>query len=60
MTGAMIRILFAGAFALLALLGAIVIELCGGETPEWLIVTIVAAVGYIFGHVQENGLTRKT
>jgi len=59
LTGAMIRMLFAGGFALVSLIGAISMELCGNDAPEWLIITVAAAVGYIFGHAQENGLIRQ-
>jgi len=55
MTTAMIRILFAGAFALIALAGALVLEATGHECPVWLVSVVSGAVGFIFGHVQENG-----
>ncbi len=56
MTDATIRILLAGSFGLVALLGGIIIELTGGETPPWLVAILGLAAGYAFGHVQANGL----
>lgn len=59
MSKAMVRILFAGVFALVALGGAVAAELTGHGTPEWLIAIVSAAGGYAFGHAQENGLNGK-
>ena len=56
MTKALMRILFASAFGLTALVGAIALQWHGQATPEWLIALIGAAGGYIFGHTQENGI----
>ncbi len=56
MTKAMVRIIFAGAFALVALAGALVLEFTGVEVPTWLIAVIATAAGYVFGHTQENGV----
>lgn len=56
MTKALIRMLFAGAFGLTALVGALMLQWHGQAVPEWLIALIGAAGGYIFGHAQENGI----
>lgn len=55
----MARLIFTGLFALTALLIAGGVELQGGDTPEWLIVVIAAAAGWMFGHVQTNGINGK-
>lgn len=59
MTKAMVRIIFAGAFAVIALAGALVLEYTGTEVPSWLIAVIATAAGYVFGHSQENGINGK-
>lgn len=59
MTKAMVRILFAGGFAVIALMGALVLEFTGTEVPTWLIAVIATAAGYVFGHTQENGINGK-
>lgn len=59
MTKAMVRIIFAGAFATLALGGALLLEFTGTETPIWLVALIASASGYVFGHMQENGINGK-
>lgn len=56
MTKAMVRILFAGAFAVISLAGALVLEFTGTEVPTWLIAVIATAAGYVFGHASENGI----
>jgi len=50
-----LRILFAGVFATIALVGAIVLELTGQGVEPWLVGVIGAAVGFLFGHAQANG-----
>ena len=50
-----VRLIFAGAFALIALTGAVLGELLGHPAPDWLIALVATAGGYIFGHVQANG-----
>jgi len=54
-----LRILFASAFGLIALVGALILELMGSPCPPWLVALVGAAAGYIFGHVQSNGFTGK-
>jgi len=54
-----VRLLFTGAFGLLALVGAVVLEVTGTGCPEWLIATVATAAGYMFGHVQANGVSGK-
>ena len=55
MTTITVRIVFAGAFALIALGGALALEAMGQECPIWLVSVVSGAVGYIFGQVHENG-----
>jgi hypothetical protein len=58
MNEVMARIIFAGAFALLALGGGIFLEASNkgaGGAPEWLIAIAALAAGYAFGHVTANG-----
>ena len=55
MTTALIRILFAGGFATVALVGALVLEIMGNECPAWLVGVIGAAVGFMFAHAEANG-----
>lgn len=57
MSNATIRILFAGVFAFASLMGAIAAEVWGSGAPEWLIVTVTAAVTYIYGHTTANTKT---
>lgn len=59
MSKAMVRICFAGAFAVIGLLGALALELTGTSVPPWLAGLVGAAGGYLFGHVQENGVNGK-
>ncbi len=59
MTKAMVRILFAGAFAIIALTGALILQFTGIDVPTWLIAVIATAAGYVFGHTQENGINGK-
>ena len=59
MNPTMVRILFAGAFALIGLTGALVLEALGQGTPEWLISVVSAAGGFLFGHVLANGFDGK-
>ena len=54
-----IRMIFTGAFALAALSLAGAIELLGNPAPDWLVYIVVAAVSYLFGHVQANGFNGK-
>ena len=42
-----------------ALIGAIAIQVLTDEAvPDWLVALIGAAGGYIWGHVQENGIRK--
>ena len=50
-----IRLLFAGSFALISLTGAVTATLFGLDTPSWLVAIVATSAGYIFGHVQANG-----
>ena len=51
--GARLRIILAGAFALVCLAGAIMLEAMDQDaTPAWALAS--AAAAYMFGHVQEN------
>ena len=59
MNKAMTRLILTGAFALICLIGAVGLEFTNNGTPEWLIAMVAAASGYIFGHVQENGINGK-
>lgn len=59
MNKAMLRILIAGAFGLIALAGALALEVTGDGAPGWLIAVIASAAGYAFGHMQENGINGK-
>jgi len=54
-----IRLIFAGLFGLSALLGAIILELTGQPCPPWLVGIVGLSAGFVFGHVQANGLTGK-
>ena len=59
MSKASLRIIFAGVFAMTALIGAIAIQVLTDEAvPDWLVALIGAAGGYIWGHVQENGIRK--
>ena len=61
MSKATLRIIFAGLFGLIALVGALAIQAFTDDpVPEWLIGLIGVAGGYIFGHVQENGFAKPT
>jgi hypothetical protein len=54
-----LRYLFTGTFALISLVGAISIQLFTGEAvPAWLVGVIGTASGYLFGHVQANGIKK--
>ena len=55
LSGTLVRIVLAGAFALIALGGAIALEIHGDGSPSWLVAVIATAAGYIFGHVEANG-----
>ena len=55
----MLRLLFTGAFALIALVGALALELMGRGCSPWLIALLGAVTGYFFGHVQANGFHGK-
>ena len=57
MNRAQLRMVFAGAFGLIALVGAIVLEVSGHGVEAWLAGVIGMAAGYLFGHVQENGFS---
>ena len=59
MNPTMLRMLFAGTFAIGGLAGALVLEALGQGTPEWLISTVSAAGGFLFGHVLANGFNGK-
>jgi hypothetical protein len=59
MNQTMIRMIFTGAFALIALMGAVGLEFIGNEVPQWLVGIIGVAGGYLFGHVQANGINGK-
>ena len=59
MNKAMARILIAGAFGLIALAGALTLEVTADGAPGWLIAVIASAAGYAFGQVQENGFNGK-
>ena len=59
MNPTILRMIFAGAFALIGLGGALGLEAMGQSTPEWLIAVISAAGGFLFGHVQANGFNGK-
>ena len=59
MTPVMLRLAFTCAFGLMALAGAILLEVMGHECPVWLVAIVGAAAGYVFGHVQANGVTGK-
>ena len=59
MTKAMVRIIFAGVFALVGLMGGLILEMTGTSVPPWLAGIVGAAAGYLFGHVQENGVNGK-
>jgi len=54
-----IRIIFASAFGLTSLVGALILELMGSPCPPWLVALVGAASGYVFGFVQANGITGK-
>ena len=53
------RIVFTGLFALIALGGAVGLEFVGQTVPQWLVGIIGLAGGYLFGHVQANGIDGK-
>ena len=57
--GVLLRIIFGGVFALVALAGALMLEMTGHEAPVWLVALTATAGGYVFGHAQANGRTRK-
>ena len=59
MNPTMVRLLFTGAFAMVALALAGAIEMLGSPAPEWLVYIVIAAVSYLFGHVQANGFNGK-
>src|SRR3990167_6305613 len=62
MNNVTLRIIFAGAFALLALMGAVLLEGLNhdsGGAPEWLTAIAALSAGYALGHAQVNGLTGK-
>jgi len=56
----MVHLLFAGGFALIALAGALALELTGNSTPQWLVAVIAGAAGYFWGHVKANGTGNRT
>lgn len=62
MNQVILRVCFAGVFALLALGGAILLEAINadrGGAPEWLTAIAALAAGYAFGHMQANGFGNK-
>lgn len=59
MNPTIMRMLITGAFALIGLVGALVLEALGQGTPEWLIGVIGMATGFLFGHVWANGFNGK-
>lgn len=59
MNQTMLRMIFAGAFALGGLGGGIAIELMGGDAPGWLIAITSASTAFLFGHVMANGFDGK-
>lgn len=59
MNPTMLRLIFAGSFALIGLVLGGALELFGEGTPEWLISVISAAGGFLFGHVLANGIDGK-
>ena len=59
MNTVMLRLLITGAFALIALGGALALELMGRGCSPWLIALLGAVTGYFFGHVQANGFHGK-
>ena len=54
-----IRLMLTGLFALIALGGAVGLEFMGESVPDWLVGVIGLAGGYLFGHVQANGIDGK-
>ena len=55
----MIRMLSTAIFGLTALILGGALELTGEGVPEWLVGVIGLAAGYLFGHVQVNGVNGK-
>jgi hypothetical protein len=51
-----LRIAFAMAFGLVALVGGLILEAIGVGCPPWLPPLIGAAAGYAYGHAEANGL----
>lgn len=52
-----LRICFAGLFAIISLVSAVLIELIHPDAgaPQWLVAIAGLAAGYAFGHAQSNG-----
>ncbi len=59
MNKAMVRMLFTGAFAIVALGIAGGCVLTDRPVEAWLAGVIGLASGYLFGHIQENGINGK-
>ena len=60
MSGSTLRVVMTGTFALVALIGAISIQVFANTpVPDWLVALIGAATGYMFGHAQANGFGSK-
>ena len=59
MNPTMLRMIFAGLFALIGIGLGGAIELAGEDVPGWLIAIIAAAGGFLFGHSQANGWNGK-
>ena len=59
MNPTIIRMLSTALFGLAALGLGGAMELTGNGAPEWLVGVIGLAAGYLFGHVQANGVNGK-
>ncbi len=59
MNATMVRMISTAVFGLSALGLGGAIELTGEDVPQWLVGVIGLAAGYLFGHVQANGINGK-
>ena len=57
MNAVTLRLIIAGSFGIISLVGGIIINICGSESPDWLAYMVIASASYIFGHVQANGVS---